>query len=756
MTEVIDGHMGFLRSDVGTGASSIRLLGVIQGTTNQAPEVEISRVIASAPGTTELDPLDVKHGTINLKQLNSDGTTGQTSAGKLLLRLSGTPDQKGSSFVWEFSVSVSPAMFVPKGKSLDLVLRAHFSESEPLVELARLSGSSLLPLLNSGSPNVVTLLSNVVPRLSVGMNLATPKPAPSDQYKPQNGTTLARPAGNATQPGSGDSKDLASALYEVFVGLDDPKTFDPLWDSQTGDRTVFNLSATIVSRDPIRTADELWARQVTEMLAFTPYGGPSGTYGVSPESQFISEGLANGRYSVTFACQQLASFALASRGVTFSKLLSKKGTPIGELMLNAGSTTANTFTSKMSPTGQWFIFNNEAPQEVIKPSGAASQLGGSTPSPPRTANAFFGAGTGVAPGSVFLFANRPPKPENKDNFAAGAGCIITDLGKGNVEFCTQTDKAGTITPVISKINSTGANLVDNTANAHVAFVLRTDPNLKVFQTFDTGGLGVPGRGTGVSVFPVGSGFHSGNFDDPAGLTINGGDPFRGMGVLPALTTASAGTLQTRVETVLRAAMPLGFARIVLISRGAKPSNQEFKPGNARQIILTNRLIYASPVLRMNSAGANQNYAISRYVWSLRSFSAQSTVEAWWFLYIPIGELATATLASARTDSVRTIAQAAFDSMKADRKQLFTTPQQSAALTQDTVLRRLLTPLLDCTVTSSGSALITATLRSPQNLHALHTLENQAVATPTLPNLPRISAFLPSGVANTALPQYFQA
>lgn len=751
MTESIDGHLGFLRSDLGTGAALIRLLGVIHGATNAAPEVEISRVIASAQGTTELAPLDVKRGTIKLKQLNSDGTSGGSTAGQLLIRLTGTPVQEGTTFIWEFSVTVSSAMFVSKGKSLDLVLRAHFDQSEPLTELARVSGSSMSTLLNSGSPNVVTMLANVVPRLSVGINTASPK-EPPNTYTPQGSAALSLPGGDPVQAGTGSSDDLAAALYRTFVLLDNPTTFDPLWDNQTGDRTLFNLSTTINARDPIRTAEELWARQVTEMLSFTPYGGPSGTYGISPESAFISEGLANGRYSVTYACQQLASFALASRGVTFNKLKSKQGKPIGEGLLNAGSATANTFTSAPI-NGQWFIFNGETPQQVVKPSGSPTQLGGANPTPPTTAAAFFGAG--IAPGSVFLFANRPPKTENVGAFQQGAGCIITDLGKGNVEFCTQTDKSGAISPVISKINTNANTLVDNTANAHVAFVLRTDPQLQVFQTFDTGGLGVPGRGTGVSVFPVGSGFHSGNFDDPAGVTIKGGDPFRGMGVLPPLTVSSAQALQTRVDTVLRGAFPIGFARFVLISRNPKQlSSSEFKPGNARQLILQNRLLYASPLLRMNGPGPKQNYAISRYLWSLRNFPAASTVEAWWFLYIPIGELGVATLNSQRTDSVDTIVRTAFALMNADRQQVFRVSPRNPVANPAAIVRSLLTPLLDCTVTASGSALVTASLRSPQNLHALHVLESQATSTPTLPNLPRLTEVLPQGGSNSNFPNYF--
>jgi hypothetical protein len=330
---------------------------------------------------------------------------------------------------------------------------------------------------------------------------------------------------------------------------------------------------------------------------------------------------------------------------------------------------------------------------------------------------------------------------------------MTDLGHGPVEFCVKTSKAGDVSPVVSKINK-GGLLADNTGNAHVGFVLRTDPRLQVFQTFDTGGLGVPGRSAGVTVFPAGSGFHSGNFDDPAGVSIKGGDPFRGMGNLPAPTVPSAQALETRVKTVLRNALPLGFARFVLISRGAQPSNVEFKPGNARQLILKNRLLYASPLLRMNGQAADQNYAISRYLWSLRDFPARANVEAWWFLYIPQGELAVATLASTRTDTVFMIGQAAFQKMSPKRQQRFQDPSNQGTGNAEAIFRSLVTPMLDCTCTPAGTALITATLRSPGNLHALHVLEAQVSASPGLPNFPRLTAFPAPPADAQGLPPYF--
>jgi len=767
MTEKIDGHLGFFRSDLGTGAATIRLLGIIHGETSQPPEIEIRRVIVTTPGDgTELDPLDVKRGNITVAELNASGVVATAKGGSALVRLTGAAIKQGPAFVWEFTVSISAAVVVPKGKELQLVLRAHVSPGEPFVEVARVVITGITAQLNSTSPAALALFANIVPRLSVGINQATPKTPPA-QYSPATppggaSTRLTPGSGSAANVGQPQSTaaDLNAALYRVFVLLDDPTTLDPVWDVQTSDRTLFSLSSSLVARDPVRVAEEVWARQVTEMLAFTPYGGPSGTYGLSPESRFISQGLnnpQNPQYSVTYACQQLASFALASRGIKFGPL-----GKTGELLLNAGATAALTFTKATG--GNWIVFNGETPV-VVTPDGSAGTLNGS--GPPTTAAAYFNANNPVTPGSVFLFANRPPK-NDVSTFQAGNGCVITDLGNGPVEFCSQTDSSGKISSVASRIKPVTAGgqntdlLADNTANAHVAFVLRTDDRLQVFQPLDTGGLSVPNRGAGVSVFSGGSGFHSGNFDDPAGITIKGGDPFRGMGALPKLAPSAAPQLQDRVNTVLKKALPLGFARFVIISRAAKQSNVEFKPGNARDLILKNRLIYASPLLRMNGPADTQNYAISRYLWSLRDFPASSTMEAWWFLYIPQGELAKATLAALRTDSLATVANDAFKliqkAAKAGAKPFVNRDVQFSVggdkITADIekIVQRLTTPILDCTVTPSGTSLVTATMRSPSNLHALHMLESLAPSSnPKLPNLPMTTPF---PLNASGVPPYF--
>lgn len=63
------------------------------------------------------------------------------------------------------------------------------------------------------------------------------------------------------------------------------------------------------------------------------------------------------------------------------------------------------------------------------------------------------------------------------------------------------------------------------------------------------------------------------------------------------------------------------------------------------------------------------------------------------------------------------------------------------------------PLLDCTVRPNGTSIVTGSLRSPNNLHALHVLEAQTLST-NRPNFPRRQSF-PGNFTESKLRPYFQ-
>jgi hypothetical protein len=166
------------------------------------------------------------------------------------------------------------------------------------------------------------------------------------------------------------------------------------------------------------------------------------------------------------------------------------------------------------------------------------------------------------------------------------------------------------------------------------------------QVFDTGGFGVNGRSNGVTAISPTSAFHGGNYDDPLGTVIRGGQPFRGTGLFPTIDDAAATTMRDHVVNVLRRARPLGLAQFVLLKRD---------PAQALKGLLP-LLVLASPILNMYSGlSAESNYAISRYMWSLRDLPGASQVEALWLIYAPTRELARAMRDAGRTESAVAIA-----------------------------------------------------------------------------------------------------
>src|SRR5690606_24286565 len=104
-----------------------------------------------------------------------------------------------------------------------------------------------------------------------------------------------------------------------FFLLDSPGSLDKAWDQQSLTPTSELLAAERFRAEPVRTNEELWARQVAEMLCFTPYGGPSAQYGIASDHDLIVDGITSGatnpRYGLSFACQHLGTFGIVSRGL---------------------------------------------------------------------------------------------------------------------------------------------------------------------------------------------------------------------------------------------------------------------------------------------------------------------------------------------------------------------------------------------------------------------------------------------------------
>src|SRR3974390_3041414 len=137
----------------------------------------------------------------------------------------------------------------------------------------------------------------------------------------------------------------------------------------------------------------------------------------------------------------------------------------------------------------------------------------------------------------------------------------------------------------------------HTDGSQIAFVLRAprpgagQGSWNGIQFFDTGGVAIPNRASGVTVRTDGKG----NYDDPwAVQPFSGPAAFTGIGILP-VSSPQAPDLQTAVNH-MRMAWPLGFARILVRLRAG------------------NQLLYASPLLSMCTANPSCNFSIARYLW----------------------------------------------------------------------------------------------------------------------------------------------
>ena len=651
MTGTLAGSIGFL--DVGANSADVNWLCIVTSNEQAPPEIKLER---QAKGK-----LDTKAKLTLVENGNGGGVAAGTK-GEVQLVPKNAPTPSGAQFIWSLTLSTRAG-----GPDVQLVMSARFGQ-DPFSELARISATSLQrPDLNSASPVTVLLKEAPVPRLSLGINQASPV-VPAAPYR---GFTLgAEPASDA---GTGSAPALQSLLFRIFGLLDASDTLVPLWDQQSLSSTASSLSEAKFQQDKVRVAEELWARQVTEMLSFTPYGGPSASYGGGcTDLELITSGIdknaTNPRYGIFYACQHLANFGVMSRGL--QTLPTSPVFPSG-IPLSAGSQCVDTV---MSMGGAWIDPTTPPRARTQAPGadpGALTNGGNQTDLTPVITGTFQANGQTFKyqPGAVHLFSNRPARRSDPQGYQTAIQRLQDGVPQGRATVCaivTVPRGSGSNTRsrelcvnvfalkgthesadlVTSK--STGAQFVaDNTAGPiapHLGFALRTRKSR--VQVFDTGGFGVSGRPNGVTTMAANSAFHGGNFDDPLGTVIKGAHPFRGTGLFPLMDDVAATKLRDHVFKVLRKARPLGLAQFVLLTRD---------PIRARTGLLP-LVIYASPILAMYGSFSDEsNYAISRYMWSLRDLPGSQNVEAFWLIYAPLRDLAGAMRDAPRTESAVAIA-----------------------------------------------------------------------------------------------------
>lgn len=745
-----------------------------------APELRVSaerRVGAKKAGRLRLLAPDVNG------KLADARTLAETTDGVLPeLVVAVTPLRGADRLTWRFFIACEPG-----GKAPTLAVTANAGAAKP-VTAPTPPLSSQLPRPTSGS-TALPLTPGQFPRFVVGIDTATIPPA-----------TLPSPAG-------ADAAAIQACLERVFARLTDANFEASVLGASAaaqgnpGAKVV--PSAAQATATSIQDAELAWANQVALMQLCTPYGGPNALYNLNDDDLLARSINSPGGdpeqavFPIVFACQHLGSFAVASRGRGLLKLNQAR---TRFMLLPAGANCASVWTE--TKIGKWMITTPDgaapletdgakgdpsklAPDEKLETSPLLFQIKDVASTHP------FGAA------AVFVYANRPVKTDtlcsvvdgneicllqNKDGslrvedvpvfeerevvFVGGIKKkkkVLVKNPDGTIKTIRQTART---TWAVSKFTGTGPDgqviklLGDQTAGAHVAYVLRVDGQTKLFQTFDTGGINVPKRGSGVELVPPVAGFHGGIFDDPTTDRINPSptgpdshDPFRGVGVIERLADASqAQELRKHVEQVLKKARPMGLARLVLLRRGLPITHQNYwrfaEPSQGF-------LLYASPALPMYDGVVDTHtFPISRCLWALRDFPDAANVEAMWFFYVPQGVLGQAMLEAPRGSRIRAIAQDAFGRLKANDQTKYAGDLQrlSSRLVADFTL-----PVLNATCEPSGKVKLVATYKTKllnnRGMSLLHGLEGRYGSRSLLP---LDQSFLRAGQSDSAFPAYFRS
>lgn len=567
--------------------------------------------------------------------------------------------------------------------------------------------------VNTPKPLPVVLQVGKFPRLVVGLNQAA---------VPKHGAKLDPTLGTADQ-----LRPIVDYVVRRLQGAAVAgNPLEPAWSVQGAQP----LPDTMPTTAKLAHAEEAWARQVTEMLTLTPYGGTGLTYfsTFNDDGVFLAENL-DGReatpsvYGLIHACQHLAAFGISSRGRPAHRFQDQTWGK-GKRLVNAGSGSAKTVPDI---GGTWIIGGNPPKPVTVK----LSKTGGIDPNQLtcdpslQHAKAMYEIdgmnGCDFAPGSVFVMANRKVR---NDMTGGGNGSAI----QGDHEVVYDG-----FTEVARWRIGMGGRLADNTDGAHIGFVLRTDPSVLAgvtpkdegkFQLLDTGGFGVVGRGNGVTVLKVGQGFHSGNFDGPDATQISGksSDMYRGIGVWPRMKVSEAKPLFDHVKNVLEKLRPLGLARMFILDRSKLDTGINGGKIGMKDLLQVGTpsgrwMLYASPLVPMYEADAHANYSLSRYVWSLRGVPAADQVEVRWAIFLPTRGLARALIAGGRGMDLNTAAEQAFAGLTNPlRKRKLSKPDGTADIAR--VLHKYTVPLLELRSLSSGQAEVVYKYPKRNNMSAL--------------------------------------
>jgi hypothetical protein len=604
------------------------------------PELEVERKVSLGK------PVELR-----IEELNSGGSLSPLGSEVLRFQLTGKPSDVPTLPTWLVTITTTPG-----GGESALVLRARTGPNADFEELARLDVSVPVSKHNQAKAPIVKKLP-LFPRLVVGLNDALPDVLPGDE----EGDSI------ATDPAG-----LGPYLLRLLRVLSERGTLDKAWIAQNETPVEFDAE-----NATLQQAEQGWARQVAEMASLCAYGGAGGTYGVADEANVtvghIQKGDAasdNPYYPITFACQQLGSFIIGSRGLRpFPKGF------FGPRVLNAGADTAPLFPEM---GGRWIILpdGSRPPQELVNGGGGnPNNMDNSTLL--KKAEKLFEIDevfpdTPFAPGATFLYSNRLAK--RSIGFTVGSrGCEVMTQLSGREEVCIVPQslpdggtgpgsRVESVWPVLPPVDKKPDILKNNTAGAHVGTTLRVmrvppganplrSRQLSRFQVLDTGGLRVKSWSDGVQALDArGANMHAGIFEGPATDEVGDGDPLRGVGVLAKVQPSDAPIMAKHTRDVLQKARPLGFARLLLRKRSSPLTfNNAAKSLTDGTIVFLSALVpmYASEQA-LKEAGLDKatelapfaNFHLTRLLWSLRNAPDLANVEPTWLIYLPRGPLLT--------------------------------------------------------------------------------------------------------------------
>src|SRR6187402_399604 len=256
---------------------------------------------------------------------------------------------KSASNIWFFQISLEPlpgnVFFQIFASYNESAVRSGAQDVQVFASPQALRVTTPAPAVAT-APVVQVLTPGPVPRLCVGLNAAVPPPLRKNQF-----------SGDASKAARHDVATISKVLAHIAERVRQP--LDAAWTQQNGKALPLEPKFPDTP-EGIADANEFWARQVTEMAAFTPYGGPTVSYSTGTNQEFLSDNIkdsaSNKFYGLTMACENLATFAVSTRGTN----------PFPRVGLEAGSVS-----SKITKDagGKWFIAKaeNGAPSATTRP-----------------------------------------------------------------------------------------------------------------------------------------------------------------------------------------------------------------------------------------------------------------------------------------------------------------------------------------------------------------------------------------------------